>query len=59
MLYRAMGRDLDSDRAIDELLRISPTPEARVVAAQLWRMFGEPEKAQRLDVPEGSGRRSR
>lgn len=59
MLYRAMGRDLDSDRAIAELLRVAPTPEARVVAAQLWRMFGEPEKAQRLNVPEGSGRRSR
>lgn len=59
MLYRAMGRDLDSDRAIAELLRVSPTPEARVVAAQLWTMFGEPEKAQRLNAPEGSGRRSR
>jgi choline-sulfatase len=48
MLYRAMGRDAESERAIDEMLRASPTPEARVVAAQLWTMFGEPEKAQRI-----------
>jgi tetratricopeptide (TPR) repeat protein len=48
MLYRAMGRNTDSERAIEEMLRVSPTPEARVVAAQLWTMFGEPEKAQRV-----------
>ncbi|MEO6235833.1 MAG: sulfatase-like hydrolase/transferase [Vicinamibacterales bacterium] len=50
MLYRAMGRDMDSEREIEELLRVSPTPEARVVAAQLWNMFGEPEKAQRVKI---------
>jgi tetratricopeptide (TPR) repeat protein len=51
MLYRAMGRDLDSDRAVDELLRVSPTPEGRTMAAKLWTMFGEPEKAQRVRIP--------
>ena len=50
MLYRAMGRDLDSEHEIDELLRVSPTPEASVVAAQLWTMFGEPEKAARVKI---------
>jgi arylsulfatase A-like enzyme/tetratricopeptide (TPR) repeat protein len=50
MLYRAMGRDAESERVIEELLRVSPTPEARVVAAQLWTMFGEPEKAQRVKI---------
>ena len=50
MLYRAMGRDAESERVIEELLRASPTPEARVVAAQLWTMFGEPEKAQRVKI---------
>ena len=50
MLYRAMGRDLDSDRAVEELLRVSPTPEGRAMAAQLWTMFGEPEKAQRVKI---------
>ena len=48
MLYRAMGRNAESERAIEEMLRVSPTPEARVVAAQLWTMFGEPDKAQRV-----------
>ena len=50
MLYRAMGRNADSERVIEEMLRVSPTPEARVVAAQLWTMFGEPEKAQRVKI---------
>jgi choline-sulfatase len=50
MLYRAMGRDLDSERVIEELLRVSPTPEGRAMAAQLWTMFGEPEKAQRVKI---------
>jgi len=45
MLYRAMGRDADSARAIDNLLRTSPTQEGRDMAAQLYRMFGEPAKA--------------
>jgi arylsulfatase A-like enzyme/Flp pilus assembly protein TadD len=50
MLYRAMGRNADSERTIEEMLRVSPTPEARVVAAQLWTMFGEPEKARRVKI---------
>jgi choline-sulfatase len=50
MLYRAMGRDLDSEHAVEELLRVSPTPEGRAMAAQLYTMFGEPEKAQRVKI---------
>jgi hypothetical protein len=50
MLYRAMGRDAECERAIDELLRVSPTPEARSLAVQLWTMFGEPEKARRVKI---------
>ena len=50
MLYRAMGRDAESERAIDDLLRASPTPEGRRLAEQLWVMFGEPEKAQRVKI---------
>ncbi|HTM26435.1 MAG TPA: sulfatase-like hydrolase/transferase [Vicinamibacterales bacterium] len=50
MLYRAMGRDADSERAIDDLLRASPTPEGRALAAQLWTMFGEPEKARQVKI---------
>jgi choline-sulfatase len=50
MLYRAMGRDADSERAIDDLLRASPTPQGRDLAAQLWTMFGEPERARQVKI---------
>jgi tetratricopeptide (TPR) repeat protein len=45
MLYRAMGRPSESEQAIADLVRYSPTPEAYNVAAKLWTMFGEPAKA--------------
>jgi len=45
MLYRAMGRDEASDRAVDEMLRVTPTAEAFTLAADLWTMFGRPERA--------------
>ena len=45
MLYRAMGRDSESERAIAELIRFVPTPDGLKVAAQLWTMFGEPARA--------------
>jgi tetratricopeptide (TPR) repeat protein len=50
MLYRAMGRDADSDRAIEDMLRVSPTAETRATAARLWTMFGETGKAQRVKI---------
>jgi tetratricopeptide (TPR) repeat protein len=34
-LYRAMNRDADSDRVIDELVRSSPTPANRALAARI------------------------
>jgi choline-sulfatase len=45
MLYRASGRDADSDRAVADLIRDVPTREGYDVAAQLWTMFGQPGKA--------------
>lgn len=45
MLYRAMGRDPESERAVADLIRYVPTPEGLDVAAQLWTMFGEPGRA--------------
>jgi hypothetical protein len=45
MLYRATGRDAEAEQAIATMLRTSPTPEAYDLAAQLWTMFGEPQKA--------------
>jgi choline-sulfatase len=54
MLYRAMGRDADAERVIDELLRVAPTAEGRSLAVQLWTMFGEPEKAAAVRRASGS-----
>lgn len=45
MLYRAMGREAESERIIGELISYSPTPEGFDVAAQLWTMFGRPDRA--------------
>jgi arylsulfatase A-like enzyme/Flp pilus assembly protein TadD len=45
MLLRSIGRDADADRAIVDLMRAAPTPEGLGLAEQLWRMFGEPERA--------------
>ena len=45
MLYRAMGRTAESEKAIDGLLDRVSTPEAYETAAQLWTMFGEPRRA--------------
>jgi tetratricopeptide (TPR) repeat protein len=48
MLYRATGRDAESEQAIAELLRVSPEGDGPALARQLWTMFGEPEKATAL-----------
>jgi hypothetical protein len=45
MLLRATGRDAESEQAIATMLQTSPTPEAYDLAAQLWTMFGDPQKA--------------
>lgn len=45
MLYRATGRASDSEQAIADLVRNSPTPEAYSIAAELWTIFGEAAKA--------------
>jgi arylsulfatase A-like enzyme/Flp pilus assembly protein TadD len=52
MLYRATGRDAESERAIAEILRVSPPGEGVALARQLWTMFGEPEKAAAIRQPE-------
>jgi arylsulfatase A-like enzyme/uncharacterized membrane protein YozB (DUF420 family)/Tfp pilus assembly protein PilF len=45
MVHRAAGRNHLSEQAIAELVREVPTPEGYDVAAQLWTMFGEPQRA--------------
>ncbi len=52
MLYRATGRDAESEKAIAELLRVSPEGDGPALARQLWMMFGEPRKAAALRQPE-------
>lgn len=48
MLYRATGRNDDAERAIAEMLRVSPEGDGPALARQLWTMFGEPQKAAAL-----------
>jgi choline-sulfatase len=48
MLYRATGHVEASDRAVDSIVQIAPTPEGRALAAKLWTMFGEAERARTL-----------
>jgi hypothetical protein len=45
MLFRATGRDKESEQAIATMIQTSPTAEAYDLAAQLWTMFGEPARA--------------
>ncbi len=45
MLYRATGRIGLSNRMVESIVRVSPTPEGFSLAAQLWTMFGEPARA--------------
>ncbi len=48
MLYRSQGRDDDVERTIASLLAAMPSPEGYGLAAQLWTIFGEPQRAATL-----------
>ena len=48
MLYRATGHNQASDRYVDSIVRVSPTPEGYALAAKLWSMFGETRKAEAM-----------
>lgn len=50
MLYRAQGRIAQSDQEIEDLVRTSPGPEGYTLAARLFKMFGEPAKAQAAEA---------
>ena len=45
LLYRVQGRNAETAQAIDEMLRVAPTPESYAMADKLWTMFGEPARA--------------
>jgi tetratricopeptide (TPR) repeat protein len=48
MLYAATGREADVTRAIDEMLAASPGPSTFARAAELWEMFGRPDRAREV-----------
>lgn len=46
MVYRAQGRADASNRAIEQMLRRTPTLQAFELAGKLWTMFGETARAE-------------
>ena len=57
MLYQSTGREGEAARALEELVRDVPSPEAAGTAATVWRMFGRPDRA--AEAENESRRRSR
>jgi arylsulfatase A-like enzyme/Tfp pilus assembly protein PilF len=56
MLYRAQGRNLESDQEIENIVRTSPGPEGYSLAVKLYMMFGETEKAREASARAKTGR---
>jgi arylsulfatase A-like enzyme/Flp pilus assembly protein TadD len=48
MLYQATGRPDAAAGAVDDMVRMTPTPDAYALAVRLWTMFGNPKKADAL-----------
>ena len=55
MLYQAGGKPDAAARAIADMLKSTPTPEAYALAARLWTMFGDRKQA---EVVRAEGRRN-
>ncbi|OLD20384.1 MAG: hypothetical protein AUJ01_04240 [Acidobacteria bacterium 13_1_40CM_3_65_5] len=45
MLYQATGRPDEAAQAIDDMKRVTPTPESYALAARVWTMFGNRQQA--------------
>jgi arylsulfatase A-like enzyme/Flp pilus assembly protein TadD len=45
MLYQATERSEEADRAIRDMMRLSPTPDTYALAARLFTMFGHRQEA--------------
>ena len=45
VLYQAMSRVDEADRALSDLIRIVPTPDAFAQASRTWAAFGNPRQA--------------
>ena len=52
MLYRATGHIDASNRAVESIVRVSPSTEGKALAEKLWKMFGEPDKARSIAAPK-------
>ncbi len=68
MLYEATGRPEAAARAIADMVRVSPTPDAYTLGVRLWTMFGNPRQADVLrtearhtfaEAPRGGARPGR
>ena len=45
MLYAAMGRSADAERAITNMISVVPTPSSYASAAELWRVLGRSDQS--------------
>jgi arylsulfatase A-like enzyme/Tfp pilus assembly protein PilF len=45
MLYQAAGRFDAAARVLDDMVRVTPSPETYALAARLWAMFGNRQQA--------------
>jgi arylsulfatase A-like enzyme/Flp pilus assembly protein TadD len=65
-LYQANGQSEDVARVLDDLVTITPTPDAYALAARLWTTFGNRQQADAVraqarrafSAPPASGRRT-
>jgi arylsulfatase A-like enzyme/Flp pilus assembly protein TadD len=45
LLYQATGKTDRVERIIDDMMRVSPSPRTYETAAELWRIFGQADRA--------------
>jgi tetratricopeptide (TPR) repeat protein len=45
LLYQATGKTDRVERIIDDMLRVAPSPRTYETAAELWRIFGQADRA--------------
>ena len=48
MLYQASGRPDAASKLLDEMVRVTPTPDTYALAARVWTMFGNKQQAAAL-----------
>lgn len=50
LLYQSTGRPDEAERALEAMLRLSPSQAAYDTAARVWRMFGRPDRAAAVEA---------